>query len=82
MPNSNAKTTEQKQNIEEAYQKAEKATVEAVDQLKDQAEEKLAAGSESVKNVTSQAESIIKQRPLLSIGCAFLAGWAVSKLIK
>ncbi len=77
-----AKTQESQQKIEEAYHLAEEATSEAVNSLKNKAQESLSEGSEKVKSVTSQAENIIKERPLLSIGCAFLAGWAVSKLIK
>ncbi|WP_160064400.1 hypothetical protein [Psychromonas sp. L1A2] len=77
-----AKTQESQQKIEEAYHLAEEATSEAVHSLKNKAQESLSEGSEKVKSVTSQAENIIKERPLLSIGCAFLAGWAVSKLIK
>jgi ElaB/YqjD/DUF883 family membrane-anchored ribosome-binding protein len=42
----------------------------------------LEAGSETVKNKAEQAENMIKERPLLSVGCAFVAGWAISKLIK
>ncbi|MEL0657738.1 MULTISPECIES: hypothetical protein [Psychromonas] len=77
-----AKTQESQQKIEEAYHLAEEATSEAVHSLKNKAQESLSEGSEKVKSVTNQAENIIKERPLLSIGCAFLAGWAVSKLIK
>ncbi|NMT18243.1 hypothetical protein HKA89_28075, partial [Vibrio parahaemolyticus] len=49
---------------------------------KDQAKEKLDVGAQQVQQATKSAENVIKERPLLSIGCAFLAGWAVSKLIK
>jgi len=77
-----AKTQESQQKMEEAYHLAEEATSEAVHSLKNKAQESLNEGSEKVKSVTNQAENIIKERPLLSIGCAFLAGWAVSKLIK
>lgn len=77
-----AKNQESQQKIEEAYHLAEEATSEAVHSLKNKAQESLSEGSEKVKSVTNQAENIIKERPLLSIGCAFLAGWAVSKLIK
>lgn len=50
--------------------------------MKEAVHETLEASSESVKNTSEKAENIIKERPLLSVGCAFLAGWAVSKLIK
>lgn len=50
--------------------------------MKEHAKEKLEVGAENIQQATKSAENVIKERPLLSIGCAFLAGWAVSKLIK
>ncbi|WP_413285242.1 hypothetical protein [Vibrio sp. MA40-2] len=82
MPRSNTQQSTAKKKAEDAYEKAEEATAETVENIKDQVQEKLEASSESVKNATQQAENLIKERPLLSVGCAFLAGWAVSKLIK
>lgn len=82
MPRSNTKSSESKQQIEETYEKAEEAAVEAIGSIKDTVHETLEASSESMKNTTEKAENVIKERPLLSVGCAFLAGWAVSKLIK
>ena len=82
MPTSKAKTQSPQDKIEDAYHLAEEATSDAVDSLKSQAQEKLGEGSEKVKEVTNKTEVIIRERPLLSVGCAFLAGWAVSKLIK
>lgn len=72
----------QQQKLEDAYHLAEQATTEAVGEIKKQTQAKLDAGSETVQDATKQAENIIRERPLLSIGCAFLAGWAVSKLVK
>ena len=82
MPKSNAKNSEAKQQIEETYEKAEEAAVEVIENVKEAVHETLEASSESVKNTSEKAGNIIKERPLLSVGCAFLAGWAVSKLIK
>ena len=55
---------------------------DTIENVKEAVHETLEASSESVKNTSEKAENIIKERPLLSVGCAFLAGWAVSKLIK
>ena len=84
MATSKAKTKTQssQEKIEDAYHLAEEAASDTVDSLKIQAKEKLGESSEKIKEVTNQTESMIKERPLLSVGCAFLAGWAVSKLIK
>lgn len=62
--------------------KIEEATTEAINSVKDQVEESFNEGSEKIKHKANQAENIIKEHPLLSVGCAFLAGWAISKLIK
>ncbi|WP_226421435.1 hypothetical protein [Vibrio sp. E14] len=75
-------TVKPQEQLEEAYHLAEQATTEAVGAMKDQAKEKFDVGAEHVQQATKSAENAIKERPLLSIGCAFLAGWAVSKLIK
>lgn len=82
MATTKEKTEEAQSKAQDAYHLAEEAASEAVNSLKNKAQESLNDGSEKVKLVTSQAENMIKERPLLSIGCAFLAGWAVSKLIK
>tara|TARA_R110001583_G_scaffold4077_4_gene24353 strand:+ start:425 stop:673 length:249 start_codon:yes stop_codon:yes gene_type:complete len=76
------KNQDPKEKFGDAYHLAEEATSEAMNSLKDQAKESLNESSEKIKSVASQAENMIKERPLLSIGCAFLAGWAISKLIK
>ncbi|MDN2664891.1 hypothetical protein [Psychromonas sp. 14N.309.X.WAT.B.A12] len=77
-----AKTQETQNKVEDAYHSAEEAATEAVHSLKNKAQESLAEGSEKIKTTTAQVENVIKERPLLSVGCAFLAGWAISKLIK
>ncbi|RBW47940.1 hypothetical protein DS885_00385 [Psychromonas sp. B3M02] len=77
-----AKTQETQSKVEDAYHSAEEAATEAVHSLKNKAQASLNEGSEKIKTATAQAENVIKERPLLSVGCAFLAGWAISKLIK
>ncbi|EKO3429607.1 hypothetical protein K6U20_01415 [Vibrio fluvialis] len=82
MPNANTKKTDSKQQAEEIYEMAEGVASEAIENVKNTVQDTLEAGSETVKNKTEQAENMIKERPLLSVGCAFIAGWAISKLIK
>ncbi|MDW6092539.1 hypothetical protein [Vibrio rhizosphaerae] len=62
--------------------KTQEQIEETADAIKQQAKEKLEAGAESIQQATKSAENVVKDHPLLSLGCAFLAGWAVSKLIK
>ncbi|QXO16596.1 MULTISPECIES: hypothetical protein [Vibrio] len=73
---------EPQEKIEDAYHKTEEATLEAVGQIKEKVMEEIEAGQESLRSATDQAGNFVKERPLLSVGCAFLAGWAISKLIK
>jgi len=86
MANSKANNQEPKQQLKDAYEKAEKATVEGVENIKEKAKENFESCSEDMQKATKQAtekaEGVIKERPLLSVGAAFLAGWAVSKLLK
>ncbi len=82
MPNANSKKTDPKQQAEEVYEMAEETATEAIESVKNTVQDTLEAGSETVKSKAEQAENMIKERPLLSVGCAFFAGWAISKLIK
>ncbi len=82
MPNANTKKTDSKQQAEDIYEAAEEVASEAIKNVKNTVQDTLETGSKTVKNKTEQAENMIKERPLLSVGCAFIAGWAISKLIK
>ncbi|TOQ00579.1 hypothetical protein CGH05_10445 [Vibrio parahaemolyticus] len=82
MANTKESAVKPQEQFGEAYHLAEQATSEAVGAMKEHAKEKLEVGAENIQQATKSAENVIKERPLLSIGCAFLAGWAVSKLIK
>lgn len=82
MPTSRAKTQKPQEKMEEAYHLAEEATSETVNNIKSKAQDSLEEGSDKIKSATDQAENLIKERPLVSIGCAFLAGWAISKILK
>ncbi|MBM7074626.1 hypothetical protein JQC92_21880 [Shewanella sp. 202IG2-18] len=75
MPNANTKKTDSKQQAEEIAS-------EAIENVKNTVQDTLEVGFGTVKNKSDQAENMIKERPLLSVGCAFIAGWAISKLIK
>ncbi|HBC3495640.1 TPA: hypothetical protein KDY87_002987 [Vibrio parahaemolyticus] len=82
MANTKESAVKPQEQFGEAYHLAEQATSEAVGAIKEHAKEKLEVGAENIQQATKSVENVIKERPLLSIGCAFLAGWAVSKLIK
>lgn len=82
MATTKEKNQDSQEKVKDAYHLAEEATSEAVSSLKDHAKESLNEGSAKVKSATHQAGNMIKEHPLLSVGCAFLAGWAISKITK
>ncbi|MEO9654231.1 hypothetical protein [Marinomonas sp.] len=82
MANTRAQTAKTKEQASQTFTDAEKVAAETVDNLKEKAQQTFEASSESLHKATEQAEKVVKKRPLLSIGCAFAAGWAVSKLLK
>ncbi|MDN4504276.1 hypothetical protein QX776_17845 [Alteromonadaceae bacterium BrNp21-10] len=70
------------EKLTEACHLAGEAASDMMDNVKGQAQATYQANKKRAGEVANQAESLIKERPLLSIGCAFVAGWAVSKLLK
>ena len=77
----------------QAYELASEAASELVDTAKMKAKNKVEDGKDyanqasdfattQASDATKKAENLIKERPLLSIGCAFAAGWLVSKIMK
>ncbi len=73
---------EGKEKFSEAYHLAGEAAADLVSGIKDHAKVTLEENKDRAIDMSEKAESLIKERPLLSVGCAFLAGWAVSKILK
>lgn len=80
--NVNKETIKSQEKFQEAYHLAEEATSDVVGAIKQQAQERANLGADEVKVNAKKVETMIKERPLMAIGCAFVAGLAVSKLIK
>ncbi len=70
------------EKFSQAYRLAGEAAADMVNGVKGQAKVALDENKERAADMAGRAESLIKERPLLSIGCAFVAGWAVSKILK
>lgn len=49
---------------------------------KSTAEEKYGSGKDKAAELTAKVEESARKNPLLTIGGAFFAGWAMSKLLK
>lgn len=75
-------TIEGQDKLAQAYHLAGEAASDMIGSVKQQAKTQLDVNKERANDVAGKAEALIKDRPLLSIGCAFAAGWVVSKLLK
>ena len=76
----NAATSQEK--FKQAYELAGEAAADIASNIKEQTKTQIGTGKDKADELSNQAENLIKERPLLSIGCAFAAGWVVSKLMK
>ena len=87
-PDITASPTDMKSNsraeskLNEAYNLAGEAATEMMEKAKTQAKATFDTNKVKVTEASEKAESLIKEHPLIGIGCAFVAGWAVSKLMK
>lgn len=81
-PSSTSNSNTNQDKFKQAYTLAGEAASDMVDSVKDRAQNQYDVNKQRASDVADKAENVIKERPLLSVGCAFLAGWAVSKLLK
>jgi len=70
------------EKLKKAYHLAGEAAHDTADQVKSRAKSSAKAGRKRAEDAVEKAEDSIKKHPLISVGCAFLAGWAISKLMK
>jgi len=71
-----------KQQLNDAYDLAKEAASDAVDAAKHKSQAEAELAKLKATELADKAESYIKEKPLVSIGAAFVAGWAISKLLK
>ncbi|WP_066962415.1 YqjD family protein [Microbulbifer sp. Q7] len=55
---------------------------ETADQVKTRTQAGVEQGKQRAHDVAERAESSIKAHPLVSVGCAFAAGWLIAKILK
>lgn len=77
-----ANTVTGQEKFKEAYNLAGEAAADMMDSVKEQAKVKMETNKAKADELGARAEKMIIEKPLLSIGAAFVAGWAFSKLIK
>ncbi|WP_295802290.1 hypothetical protein [uncultured Microbulbifer sp.] len=55
---------------------------ETADSVKTRTRDSMEKGKQRAHDVTERAENSIKAHPLVSVGCAFAAGWLIAKILK
>ena len=70
------------QKMTKAYHLAGEAATEAMDNFKKEAKTRFKAKKKEADVMASKAKSLVAERPILTIGCAFGAGWLASKIFK
>lgn len=71
-----------REKLHQAYQLAGEAASDTAEQLKTRAKSSMQTNKQRATEIAKKAESSIKEHPVLSVGCAFLAGWVIAKLLK
>ena len=55
---------------------------DAADTVKARTRDGMEKGKQQAHDVAERAENSIKAHPLVSVGCAFAAGWLIAKILK
>lgn len=77
-----ANSNNSSEKMKEAYGLASEAAADMLDGVKAKAQVQYEANKDQAAEVAKKAGSFIQERPLTSVGCAFAAGWLVSKILK
>jgi|GEM_PF-832796 len=89
----NSGTNSAREKLNQAYHLAGEAAHDTAEQVKARAHntaESVKArtrtsvdkGKQRAHDVAERAENSIKAHPLVSVGCAFAAGWLIAKILK
>ena len=90
-PNSGTHSTRDK--LHQAYNLAGEAAHDTAENVKARAHDtaenvkartraSVEQGKQRAQDVAERAENSIKAHPLVSVGCAFAAGWLIAKILK
>lgn len=77
-----ANSTNSSDKLKQAYSLASEAASDLMDGVKEKAQIQYEANKGQAAEVAKKAGNFIQERPLTSVGCAFAAGWLVSKILK
>ncbi|MFS1524809.1 hypothetical protein ACL7TT_11955 [Microbulbifer sp. 2304DJ12-6] len=75
-------TNSSKKKLQQAYNLAGEAASEAAENLKQRAKSSVETQRQRATDVMQKAESSVRERPILAVGCAFMVGWVIAKLLK
>ncbi|MFC6634682.1 hypothetical protein [Microbulbifer taiwanensis] len=68
--------------LKQAYHLAGEAAQETAQSLRARATSSLNTSKKRATDLEQRAEASIKAHPVLSVTCAFAAGWVIAKLLK
>jgi len=75
-------TNSSREKLQQAYNLAGEAATDAAESLRQRAKSSVDSQRQRATDVMEKAESSLRQRPILAVGCAFVVGWAIAKLFK
>ncbi|MFA0811182.1 hypothetical protein [Microbulbifer epialgicus] len=75
-------TNSSREKLQQAYNLAGEAATDAAESLKQRAKSSVETQRQRAADVMERAESSVRERPILAVGCAFVVGWAIAKLFK
>ncbi|AWF79954.1 hypothetical protein BTJ40_03490 [Microbulbifer sp. A4B17] len=75
-------TNSSREKLQQAYNLAGEAATQAAGSLKERARSSVESQRQRATDVMEKAESSLRERPILAVGCAFVVGWAIAKLFK
>jgi ElaB/YqjD/DUF883 family membrane-anchored ribosome-binding protein len=71
-----------REKLQQAYHLAGEAASDTAGQLKARAKSSVQTNKKRAADIEKKMESSIKEHPILSVGCALVAGWVIAKLMK
>ncbi|MBF9003298.1 MULTISPECIES: hypothetical protein [Vibrio] len=82
MANEKMQHTTTGEKIDDVRTKAEELTKEAAETIKEETKKNVESSKKALNSVSGSAENMVKDKPFVSIGCAFVAGVVLAKLLK
>jgi len=71
-----------RRKLNQAYHLAGEAATETAQHLTARARSSILNNRKRVTDLAGRTQTSIKRHPVLSVGCAFAAGWVIARLFK